>query len=158
MERQPGDDMSPASTAAEPAGHLSGWETLPAHRDPADPGRAGVLTRLQDAGLTPQDVLAALRDAGDALHEQATSAEADWTRQVGGPLAVALLAAEVGALAAHLGTRAAAVRSRAVTELLDDYSAVAVAEALGVSRQKVYDIAREVDRPPFIRTSPWRQP
>ena len=158
MERQPGGDTSPASPAAEPAGHLPGWDALPAYRDPADPGTAGVLARLQGAGLTPQDVLTALRDTGDALHEQATSDEAEWAQQVGGPLAVALLAAEVGALAAHLGTRAAAVRSRAVRELLDEYSAVAVAEALGVSRQKVYDIAREVDRPPFIRTSPWRQP
>jgi hypothetical protein len=45
-----------------------------------------------------------------------------------------------------------------VRDLLLDYSAVAVAEALGVSRQKVYEIARDVDRPPFIRTSPWREP
>jgi hypothetical protein len=117
-----------------------------------------VLRRLHEAGLTPEDVLAALRDAGDDLHEQAGSPDVDWADRFGGPLAVALLAAEVGALAAHLGTRAAAVRSRAVRDLLQEYSAVAVADALGVSRQKVYDIARDVDRPTFIRTSPWRQP
>jgi hypothetical protein len=139
-------------------GEAGEWEALPAYRDPADPGTASVLTRLREAGLTPEDVLTALRDAGDDLHQQASSPDAEWAQQYGGPLAVALLAAEVGALAAHLGTRAAAVRSRAVRDLLLDYSAVAVAEALGVSRQKVYEIARDVDRPPFIRTSPWREP
>jgi hypothetical protein len=153
MERQPGGDTPPA----ELGGRVPGWGALPAYRDPADPGTATVLTRLHQAGLTPEDVLTALRDAGDALHWQATSGDADWAERFGGALAAALLAAEVGALAAHLGTRAAAVRSRAVRELLEDYSAVAVAEALGVSRQKVYDIARDVDRPPFISTSPWRQ-
>ena len=133
------------------------WRKLPAYRDPSDPTTASVLARLAAAGLTPHEVLAALRDAGDALHEQATSDDDDWSGPFGGPLAAALLATEVGALAAHLGSRAAAVRSRAVRELLQDYSAIAVAEALGVSRQKVYDIARDGDRPPFIRTSPWRQ-
>lgn len=115
------------------------------------------MARLEAAGVTPAEVLSALRDAGDALHDHATSTDDAWSAPFGGPLAAALLAAEVGALAAHLGSRAAAVRSRAVRDLMQDYSAVAVADALGVSRQKVYDIAREVDRPPFIRTSPWRQ-
>ena len=157
MSRQPGGDTAAAAAVtADP--RATGWRDLPAYRDPSDPATTAALARLEAAGVTAQEVLAALRDAGDALHEQATSNDDDWSERFGGPLSTALLAAEVGALAAHLASRAAAVRSRAVRELMQDYSAVAVAEALGVSRQKVYDIAREVDRPAFIRTSPWRQP
>jgi hypothetical protein len=55
---------------------------------------------------------------------------------------VALLAAEVSALAAHLNARASAVRALAVDALLEDFSAVTVAAYLGVSRQKVYDLSR----------------
>ncbi|WP_067503576.1 hypothetical protein [Actinoplanes sp. TFC3] len=81
----------------------------------------------------------------------------DWAKPFGGPLAVALLAAEVGALAAHLTSRASAVRAAAVEALLDEYSAVAVASRLGVSRQKVYDIARPGATDSFIDRTPWRQ-
>ena len=65
-----------------------------------------------------------------------------WADEFGGYLAVALLAAEVSALAAHLNSRASAARGRAVDALLEEYSAVTVAARLGVSRQKVYEIAR----------------
>jgi hypothetical protein len=70
---------------------------------------------------------------------------------------VALLAAEVSALAAHVNSRASVVRSRAVGELLDDYSAVTVAGGIGVSRQKVYDIGRPAPPRSFITRVPWRR-
>jgi hypothetical protein len=68
---------------------------------------------------------------------------------------VALLAAEVSSLAAHLNSRASSVRAHAVDELLDDFSAVTVAARLGVSRQKVYDISRGGVAGPFIDRVPW---
>jgi hypothetical protein len=69
---------------------------------------------------------------------------------------VALLAAEVGALTAHLTSRSSAIRAVAVEALLDDYSAVTVANRLGVSRQKVYDIARPNSTTTFVDRVPWR--
>jgi predicted DNA-binding protein YlxM (UPF0122 family) len=49
------------------------------------------------------------------------------------------------------------VRAFAVELLLDDFSAVSVADELGVSRQKVYDIARASHRTAtYIPCVPWR--
>lgn len=109
------------------------------------------------AGVAPGQVAAALSDAGDALHAAVTGGAKDWADAFGGPLAAALLAAEVSALAAHLNSRASAARAVAVDALLDDYSAVSVAASLGVSRQKVYDLARPTTGT-FIPHTPWRQP
>lgn len=99
-----------------------------------------------------------LSDGGDELYAAAKSGGKDWADRFGGPLVVALLAAEISALAAHLNSRASATRAMAVGELLDDFSAVTVAACLGVSRQKVYDISRGSLAVPFIDRSPWRQP
>lgn len=81
----------------------------------------------------------------------------DWADRFGGPLAVALLAAEVSALAAHLNARGSAVRALAVDALLDEFSAVTVAAHLGVSRQKVYDLSRPTRISSYIDGVPWRQ-
>ncbi len=134
------------------------WAAALAHRlgDPAEFEQ--VVSRLTACGLSPQEVQAALVDGGDALYAAAQSGRADWSDSFGGPLAVALLAAEVGALAAHLNWRASGIRSLAVDALLDDFSAVAVAGELGVARQKVYEIAKSGLRPPYIENVPWRTP
>lgn len=126
MERQPRGDND--------------WTAVLAHR-PVDQ-RAAVIERFTDSGIGPEQVRAALADLGDALCRAARRREPDWAEPFGGQLGVALLAAEVSALAAYLNSRASAVRGRAVEALLDDYSAVTVATRLGVSRQKVYEIAR----------------
>lgn len=114
-------------------------------------------SRLAEAGLTPRHLAAALVDGGDALYAASRTATDGWSEPFGGDLGVALLAAEVSALAAHLNSRASAVRALAVDALLDDYSAVAVASALGVSRQKVYDISKGGTVAAFLDISPWRQ-
>ena len=132
------------------------WGGMLGHRSPEQ--RASVIDRLNAAGVTPDLVRATLDDGGDALHAAATSGAGDWAAPFGGPLAAALLAAEVSALSAHLVSRASAVRAVAVDALLDDYSAVAVANALGVSRQKVYDIGKGGADIPFLPTVPWRLP
>ena len=80
----------------------------------------------------------------------ATSGTDDWADAFGGRLAAALLAAEVGALAAQLNSRASAVRALAVDGLLDEYSAVTVAARLGISRQKVYEVSRGTPAGPCI--------
>ena len=103
--------------------------------------------------MTAQDVRAALADGGDELCRAATSDDEHWADKFGGPVAVALLAAEVSALMSHLNSRAAAVRSRAVDAALNDLSAVTV--AAGVSRQKVYDVARGGPAEEYIRNVPW---
>src|SRR5690554_922779 len=132
------------------------WAAVLAHRvgDPAEFDQ--VVSRLTACGLSSQEVHAALADGGDALYAAAQSGRPDWCDAFGGPLAVALLAAEVGALAAHLNWRASGIRSLAVDALLDEFSAVAVAAELGVARQKVYEIAKAGLRPPYIETVPWR--
>jgi hypothetical protein len=101
-------------------------------------------------------VWAALGDGGDDLFRAATSGADDWAKPFGGPLAVALLAAEVGAVTAHLTSRSSTIRAMAVESLLDDFSAVTVASPLGVSRQKVYDIARPNLTSSFLDQAPWR--
>jgi len=126
------------------------------HR-PADQ-RAAVSARLAEAGLTPRHLAAALSDGGDALYAASRARAGGWSEPFGGDLGVALLAAEVSALAAHLNSRASAVRALAVDALLDDYSAVAVASALGVSRQKVYDISKGGSTAAFLDISPWGHP
>jgi hypothetical protein len=139
MSRQPGGDTS--------------WDAVLAHRSPDT--RAGAGERFEAAGIGPAAVRAALQDGGDELYAAAVSGDEDWAKPFGGPLAVALLAAEVGALTAHLTSRSSAIRALAVEALLDDYSAVTVAGRLGVSRQKVYDIARPSGGT-YIDRTPWR--
>lgn len=134
----------------------STWEATLAHRVGDPVGFEQVVSRFTACGLGPQDVHEALADGGDAMYAAARSGRPDWSDAFGGPLAVALLAAEVGALAAHLNWRASGIRSLAVDALLDDFSAVAVAAELGVARQKVYEIAKSGLRPPYIENVPWR--
>jgi len=139
--------------SSQPGGD-SDWDTVLAHRTPDS--RPPVRERFEAAGVTPEQVRAALADGGDGLFAAATGGAADWAKALGGHLAVALIAAEVSALTAHLTSRASAVRALAVEALLDDFSAVTVAGRLGVSRQKVYDIARPSPTGSFIDHAPWR--
>jgi len=140
---------------SQPGGD-TGWDAALAHRPPET--RAAIRERLESAGVAPEHLAAALRDGGDEIYAAATAPGRgdDWAKPFGGPLAVALIAAEVGALTAHLTSRASAVRAVAVEALLDDYSAVAVASRLGVSRQKVYDIARPGATASYLDRAPWR--
>lgn len=133
------------------------WTAALPHRDPQDPNTAAAVARLRDAGVTPTVVLENLEDGGDRLHAAAAAPRAaDWAEPFGGPLGAALIAAEVGAFAAHLVARASAVRSVAIDVLLEEYSAVAVAREIGVSRQKVYELARSRSQS-FMSTLPWRR-
>jgi hypothetical protein len=134
----------------------SDWDVVLAHR-PADV-RAAVRERFESAGIGTTQILAVLADGGDELYAAATEGGDDWTKPFGGALAVALLAAEVGAMTAHLTSRSSAIRALAVDALLDDFSAVTVANRLGVSRQKVYDIARPGPTTSFLDHAPWRLP
>lgn len=133
------------------------WTRALEHRSPDAPGFDEVIERLVASDIAPSQLQEVLADGGDALYAAAASGEPNWTDAFGGPLAVALLAAEVSALAAHLNSRASGVRSVAVDQLLDEYSAVTVAVELGVSRQKVYEIARGGLKPPYLDTVPWRK-
>lgn len=126
MERQPRGDID--------------WSGVLAHR-PVDQ-RVAIVQRFEESGTDAEQVRAVLVDLGDRLCQAAQRDDSDWAEPFGGPVAVALLAAEVSALAAYLNARASAVRGRAVEDLLDDYSAVTVAARLGVSRQKVYEIGK----------------
>ncbi len=141
--------------SSQPGGDSS-WDLVLAHRTPDT--RQPVRERFESAGVAPELVRAALADGGDELYAAATGGVADWADRFGGALAVALIAAEVSALAAHLTSRASAVRALAVEALLDDFSAVTVANRLGVSRQKVYDIARPGPTDSYLDHAPWRLP
>ncbi|TBN56121.1 hypothetical protein EYE40_01200 [Glaciihabitans arcticus] len=131
------------------------WRDVLAHRP--EHQREATTERFRAAGISVELVQSALADGGDALHAAASSGGDDRFHGFGGNLGAALLAAEVSTLAAHLVSRASAVRAIAVEFLLDDYSAVAVATALGVSRQKVYDIGKGGSTTPFIETVPWSE-
>ena len=144
-----------AGMPRQPGGDNSEWDLVLAHRP--DDIRDAVCTRFLDSGLTPERVQGVLEDGGDTLYDAAKSGAKDWAEPVGGLLAAALLAAEVSALAAHLNSRASAVRALAVSELLDHFSAVTVAERLGVSRQKVYEVSRGELTSPYINRVPWRK-
>jgi hypothetical protein len=139
----------------QPRGDAALWDLVLAHRPPDV--RDAVRERFIESGITPDRVKAVLDDGGDALYAEAACGTADWMDQFGGALAVALLAAEVSALAAHLNSRSSAVRALAVADLLDDFSAVTVATRLGVSRQKVYEISRGSLDNSYIDRVPWRQ-
>jgi hypothetical protein len=139
--------------SSQPGGD-TGWDVVLAHR-PAD-ARQAVRERFVSAGVEPAQVRAALADGGDRLFAAVTSGDDDWAKPFGGPLPVALLAAEVGAMTAHLTSRSSAIRAAAVGALLDEFSAVTVAGRLGVSRQKVYDIARPAPTDSFLGQTPWR--
>ncbi|MFJ6535827.1 hypothetical protein ACIQH5_06315 [Paenarthrobacter sp. NPDC091711] len=132
------------------------WQQVLTHRAADDGSRDVAAARFTERGITPEQVSAVIADGGDALYSAAAGGEPGWAEPFGGPLAVALLAAEVSIFAAHLNSRASGVRSAAVAELLDEYSAVTVASELGVARQKVYEIARAGLRPPYIEQVPWR--
>ncbi len=138
---------------SQPGGD-SAWDAVLAHRPPET--RDAVRERFESAGVAAAQVRAALEDGGDELFAATTSGTDDWAKAHGGPLAVALLAAEVGAMTAHLTSRSSAIRAAAVEALLDDYSAVTVANRLGVSRQKVYDIARPHPGASYLDRAPWR--
>ncbi|AGL17714.1 hypothetical protein [Actinoplanes sp. N902-109] len=132
------------------------WDSVLEHRS-ADT-RQSIRERFEQAGVTADQVRAALADNGDELYSAAVSGVPGWAEPYGGMLAVALLAAEIGALTAHLTSRSARVRGLAVDALLEDYSAVAVAGRLGVARQKVYEIARAHSTGEFIARTPGRLP
>ncbi|QGF23202.1 hypothetical protein [Raineyella fluvialis] len=174
-----GEDSPEAEAPADPtAGGASGrWQLALPHRVHDGTFHAAV-RRLADAGVTPEALLEAYADGGDALYRCAVaagdplgrpSAPVDdagprrtgrraargWAEEYGGCLAVALVAAEIGALTMHLGARAAFVRARAVRDLLLEWPAATLAEDLGVARQKVYDIGRRGGSPDFIATTPW---
>lgn len=134
------------------------WQSVLAHRAEDDGSRAAAAARFMAAGVGAAQVREALSDAGDALYQAARRRSPGWAEPFGGTLAVALLAAEVSVFAAHVNSRASGIRSEAVAELLEDYSAVTVAGELGVSRQKVYEISRSGLRPPYIDHVPWRTP
>lgn len=150
MIRHPRDDSRQAPDIG------GAWEITLSHRPPEE--RTAAATRFEAAGLSAEQVQAVLADGGDRLYAAASAGTPGWTAPFGGTLAVALLAAEVGALAAQLGRRASGIRSLAAADLLEDYSAVTVAEELGVSRQKVYEIARGGLRGPHLDNVPWRSP
>ncbi|BCW60912.1 MULTISPECIES: hypothetical protein [Micrococcaceae] len=150
MVSQPGGD-SLTSPGADPQ-----WQQVLTHRAADDGSREAAANRFAERGITPEQVRSVLNDGGDAIYAAAAAGSPGWAEAFGGPLAVALLSAEVSAFAAHLNSRASGVRSAAVAELLDEYSAVTVAGELGVARQKVYEIARAGLRPPYIEKVPWR--
>lgn len=155
MKRQPrGDDT--AGVVDVPS--VVDWSDALQHRRLDSPAAlAAVVERLESAGVTPEILAIHLADGGDSLYAAARSGSSGWAELFGGDRAVALIAAEVSALMSHLVARAAGVRSVCVDTLLDEYSAVTVAGALGVSRQKVYDLAKpNLDRD-FIDTAPWRR-
>jgi hypothetical protein len=143
MSRQPERDTLP-------------WDAVLAHR-PAEAWHA-VAARFADNGVGPQQWQAAVDDGGDVLHAAAGNGRPDWAEQFGGPLALALLAAVVSSLAAHLklaGVRSARPRRRRAAGLLQRRHR---GRRLGVARQKVYDIGRSRRAGPFLDQVPWRQP
>lgn len=150
--RQPRGDKSPLASRAQSLD--AAWDRVLGYRR-GDGSAHAAAQRLMGAGVTPDLLARVLGDGGDGLFRAWASDEDGWADAYGGQLAVALLAAEVSAVAAHLSSRASAIRSRAVQELLQDYSAISVSAELGVSRQKVYELARPTEQGTYIDHTPW---
>jgi hypothetical protein len=131
----------------------SGWDCVLAHR-PAGT-RAPTAARFAAHGVTVDQVRQALDDGGRALQAAAESGVPGWAEPVGGLIGVALLAHEVSVHAEYVMSRAVAARSAAVFELLEEFSAVTVAQHLGVSRQAVFEISRRGPLAAFI-AKVWR--
>lgn len=157
MNRKPRGDTAPGEATAAPPPPEE-WHQVLAHRVSGGADVTDLIARYTNCGITPHQVRQVLMDGGDGLYAAATSGESNWTEQFGGPLGATLLATEVSVFASHLNTRASGVRSVAVEALLEDYSAVTVAAELGISRQKVYEIARDGLRGPHLPHLPWSQP
>lgn|GEM_PF-1136166 len=153
MKCNPGGDISLDSfdVRADPE-----WLRVLAHRqrEPVAVLEA-VIERFRAAGVTPGSVESHLQDAGDRLYAAAASGRVSWAAEFGGDRVVALIAAEVSALASHLVARAAGIRAASIEALLEEYSAVTVASSLGVARQKVYELAKGSVGTDFIKTTPW---
>ncbi len=142
-------------TPIAPPDEAAEWRRVLAHRSD-DASIEVLIERFQAAGVTPSQVASHLADGGDRLYAAARTGEDGWADPYGGVRAVAVLAAEVSALMSHLVARAASVRGVCVDALLDEYSAVTVAGALGVARQKVYDLAKTDIDHSYLTNSPWR--
>lgn len=133
------------------------WTRVLAHRErERATAIEAVIERFRAAGVTPEDVESHLQDGGDRLYAAVASGRDGWSEEFGGERAVALLAAEVSALMSHLVARAAMVRSVCVEALLDEFSAVTVAGALGVARQKVYELGKASISSDYVARTPWR--
>lgn len=120
------------------------WEEILSHR--AEQERQGIQDRFLSHGVSSAIVAEALRDGGATLAASALSRAPEWSVPYGGLVGAALVAGEVAAHASWLVSRAASVRSLAVENLLEDISAVTLAQMLGISRQKVYEIARSANK------------
>lgn len=128
-----GDDIAGTVTAE--------WASVLAHR-PDLTAREAAQARFESQGVSAELVAASLADTGEALFRDISSGRPDWAVPYGGLLAAALIAGEVAVYSSALVARASSVRAVAVDALLEDFSAISVAASLGVSRQKVYEIAR----------------
>lgn len=129
------------------------WAEVLTYRPPEQ--QAEVVSRLEAQGLTPIDLQRALIDGGDALYAALQQENEIAFEPFGGVLAATLLAAEVGALSAHLTARAARIRAVTLQHLLNDYSAVTLAVHLGVARQKIYELAKPQQAAHFLSRVPW---
>lgn len=148
-----GDNLSSGSKLPEE----TAWSRVLAHRECERATTVdAIVERFRAAGVTPADVESHLQDGGDRLYAAAASGQEGWAADFGGERAVALLAAEVSALMSHLVARAAMVRSVCVEALLDEFSAVTVASALGVARQKVYELGKTSISSDYVSRTPWR--
>lgn len=128
-----GDDIAGTVTAD--------WASVLAHR-PDPTAREAARARFEAQGVSAELVAANLADTGETLFRDISSGRPDWAVPYGGLLAAALIAGEVAIYSSVLVARASSVRAVAVDALLEDFSAISVAASLGVSRQKVYEIAR----------------
>lgn len=134
----------------------TGWTRVLAHRlRDGEPAVHETIARFEAAGVTPSELETHLVDGGDRLYAAAVGGEEGWAAPFGGDRAAALIAAEISALMSHLVARAASVRGVCVDGLLEEYSAVTVANALGVARQKVYGLAKPDVDPDYIERTPW---
>lgn len=128
-----GDDIAGTVTAD--------WASVLAHR-PDPTAREAARARFEAQGVSAELVAANLAHTGETLFRDISSGRPDWAVPYGGLLAAALIAGEVAIYSSVLVARASSVRAVAVDALLEDFSAISVAASLGVSRQKVYEIAR----------------
>jgi hypothetical protein len=120
---------------------------LSAHRSPRQ--IPGIAERFNELGVTPSLVAQALADPAGYI--EAASGGGDWTGEYGGPIAAALIAAELLEQSAARQLAVAGIRSRLVAALVDETSVVETANRLGISHQHASRLRKAGSLGPAIR-------
>ena len=110
----------------------------------------GIAARFSDAGVAPSLVACTLADPTGFI--AASTEGPDWADRYGGPIAAALIAAELLEHTAARQLAVAGIRSGLVADLVVETSVVETAKQLGISHQHTSRLSKAGSLGPALRT------